>query len=790
MRAQRHARRQQDQPEQGREPRVAAGARQLGRARRGAGRAGAAGAAGAAGVVLRLRGLGGRRLRRAGVACACGCSSPNGSSYCSSPALCADAAAGTSASMAAATERFGAISAWRERVASAPASVTPPMSVTSPIEAPPRQDPETSKAIGLAAATMAANLVAVVFTVIFTRLLGADGYGSLAALLNLTIILFVPGSALQVAAAREGTLGRLGRGGELAGTLRRWTRHILIVLAVVAVGAAIVREPLAAALNVEQEWAAAAVPVTGVMWLLLCLQRGLLQSARAYKAVGLSVVLEALGRLAVSLAFVGLGAGVTGAYLGTLASLAVAATVVGYVLRRRLGAPTPGARQHPLRAVARDAALPIAVLTVVAALQNVDVIMAKHVLSDSVAGVYAATTVAAKAVVWIAVGLGFWVLPEATRRAATGADPRAVLARGLGVIAVISTCALTVFATVPGAAAADRVRRRVRDRRDRAADARRRLRAAGGGLHRRAVPARPAPPLVRRRARRRRAHRAGPADRRGRPRELRVRRAARAGARRLRRAVRGGHRPHRAGAAPGMTIAVRVLLVAVGALGALSLFQGLGPVRDQKAGLAAVTAKDGRTPQQRVARAYRLLDDAAAHTRSTAPEINLAQLDAFTKQPAKAIPRLRSVVAREPANYEAWLQLARTARTVDPALAARARAQALRLSPPVPRREVSAARQRQRDERERRHLPVPVDPGVHRPQRERRDQPGRGRRVAAARLRRRDHHRGDRHAEQQRARRGRARRPSRGRASARRGRGRRRCARAATRRGSRRSRRP
>jgi O-antigen/teichoic acid export membrane protein len=317
------------------------------------------------------------------------------------------------------------------------------------VESSSRQDPETAKAIGLAAATMAANLVAVVFTVIFTRLLGTDGYGSLAALLNLTIILFVPGSALQVAAAREGTLGRLGRGGELAGTLRRWTRHILVVLAVVAVGAALVREPLAAVLNVEQEWAAAAVPVTGVMWLLLCLQRGLLQSARAYKAVGLSVVLEALGRLAVSLAFVGLGAGVTGAYLGTLASLAVAATVVGYVLRRRLGAPTPGARQHPLRAVARDAALPIAVLTVVAALQNVDVIMAKHALSDSVAGVYAATTVAAKAVVWIAVGLGFWVLPEATRRAAAGADPRAVLARGLGVIAVIAACALAVFATVP-----------------------------------------------------------------------------------------------------------------------------------------------------------------------------------------------------------------------------------------------------------------------------------------------------------------------------------------------------
>lgn len=133
-----------------------------------------------------------------------------------------------------------------------------------------------------------------------------------------------------------------------------------------------------------------------------------------------------------------------------------------------------------------------------------------------------------------------------------------------------------------------------------------------------------------------------------------------------------------------MTIAVRIVLVAVAALGALWLVQSLGPVRDEKAGLAAVTAKDGRTPQQRLARAYRLLDDAAAHTRSTAPEINLAQLDAYAKHPERALPRLRSVVAREPENYEAWSLLAHIARTVDPATAARADARARRLSPPVP----------------------------------------------------------------------------------------------------------
>jgi O-antigen/teichoic acid export membrane protein len=307
----------------------------------------------------------------------------------------------------------------------------------------------TVAAAGLAAATMAANLVAVVFTVVFTRLLGTSGYGSLAALLNLSVILFVPGSALQVAAAREGTLGWLGARGELAATLARWTRRLLVALAVVAVVSVVAREPLAAALGVDQVWAAAAVPVTAGLWLLLSLQRGLLQAARAYRAVGLSIVLEAAGRLAAALVLVGLGAGVTGAYLGTLASFMVAATVLGALLRARLGPPATGAAVHRLRALARDAALPIAGLTLVAALQNVDVILARHVLDDEQAGVYAAATVAAKALVWIAAGLGMWLLPEAVHRLAAGRDPRPVLGRAFALIAATAAPALLAYAVLP-----------------------------------------------------------------------------------------------------------------------------------------------------------------------------------------------------------------------------------------------------------------------------------------------------------------------------------------------------
>ena len=121
----------------------------------------------------------------------------------------------------------------------------------------------------------------------------------------------------------------------------------------------------------------------------------------------------------------------------------------------------------------------------------------------------------------------------------------------------------------------------------------------------------------------------------------------------------------------------RAGIVVAALLVALWLASGLRPVRDEAAGLAAVRTDTGR--------AYELLERAAQRTRSTGPDVRLAQLDAFTERPDRAVRRLKSVVRREPENHEAWVLLAQNARTVDPALAARAVARARALSPPVGR---------------------------------------------------------------------------------------------------------
>lgn len=308
---------------------------------------------------------------------------------------------------------------------------------------------ETVKAAGLAAATVVANGLALAFTIVFARLLGADGYGSLAALVSTFLILSVPGSALQVAAARETALGRLGSGPALAATLERWTRALVVTSVAIVAFSIVMREPLAALVGVEEAWAAAATLPTGCLWLMLSLERGVLQGLHAYKPVGASIILEACGRLVFGLILVGGGLEVTGAYLGTPLAMLLAALVLALVLRRRTGSPDRRAVPHTLRELIGDAWAPVAALTLIAVLQNIDVIIVKHQLDDDAAGSYAAAAVAAKALIWVAIGVGLYLLPEAARRMRHGQDARPVLLRALAVITALGIPLLAVFGLAP-----------------------------------------------------------------------------------------------------------------------------------------------------------------------------------------------------------------------------------------------------------------------------------------------------------------------------------------------------
>ncbi|MGI8863841.1 MAG: polysaccharide biosynthesis C-terminal domain-containing protein [Solirubrobacteraceae bacterium] len=310
---------------------------------------------------------------------------------------------------------------------------------------------DTAKAAGLAVAMIANNVVALGSTFVFARLL--DDYGSLGALVSYLLILAVVGQALQVATAREGVLGHLGVGEDLLATVKRWTRTLLIVTAVLTVVSIALQDPIAAAVGVKKyPWAAAVGIPAGCVWLELSLLRGVLQGIGDYKSVGISLVAEQAVRLVTGAVLAAAWLGVTGAYLGSLLSYVAMCLYCWRELRRNVAGQT----SPPLRAGALDlwthvkrAWAPIAGLSVIAVLQNIDLIAAKHQFTKDTASAYAATAVAAKVLVWVAIGAGFYLVPEVSRRRAAGEDTRPVLTRALAIIAVCAVPCLLIFAAAP-----------------------------------------------------------------------------------------------------------------------------------------------------------------------------------------------------------------------------------------------------------------------------------------------------------------------------------------------------
>lgn len=295
---------------------------------------------------------------------------------------------------------------------------------------------------------IANNVIALGSTFVFARLIG--DYGSLTALVKYLLILTVVGQAMQVATAREGVLGHLGVGDDLLATVAGWAKAMLLVTLVMTAASISLRHQIADLVGVKHDaWAAAAGLPAACVYLQLCLMRGALQAIGDYRSVGISLVAEQGSRLVLGALLAVVGLNLTGAYLGSLFSYVAMSLYCAYRLRAQLLGTSQQAAGKPaisLWAHVKRAWVPIAGLGVVAVLQNIDVIAAKHRFPSAVASSYAATSVAAQVVIWVAMGAGFYLVPETSRRRAAGQDTRGVLLRALGIIAVCAVPCLLIFA--------------------------------------------------------------------------------------------------------------------------------------------------------------------------------------------------------------------------------------------------------------------------------------------------------------------------------------------------------
>ena len=110
---------------------------------------------------------------------------------------------------------------------------------------------DTGRAGGMAAAMIAGNVVGLLFTVVFARILGGADYGSLGALISTVIILQVAGNALQTTVAREVSGAIAARDPHPGGGVRRWLRRLVLFTLAATVVSILARDLLATIVGVD-----------------------------------------------------------------------------------------------------------------------------------------------------------------------------------------------------------------------------------------------------------------------------------------------------------------------------------------------------------------------------------------------------------------------------------------------------------------------------------------------------------------------------------------------------------
>jgi O-antigen/teichoic acid export membrane protein len=305
----------------------------------------------------------------------------------------------------------------------------------------------------LAIGGLVANGLNIVATVLIARLLTTHQYGGVAQLLGLFFVLSMPGSALLVGVVRRIAAGTArGRQQEVHQWTTRLYRRCLIGLAVWAAFSLAIEAPLASALRLPSSGGVAAVLIAGGVWFLLCIDRAVLQGHRRYAGLGLNLMVEIGIRTVFVLSFAAAGFGILGFAVGLLLGEVAAAGHAHVLSGRAWDYPAIAPTSPDL--VARDRTLSIDLgaalvgFILLGLLQNTDIILVGR-LDPASSGPYAAISVASKSLVFGAILLGSYVLPEAAIRWHQGQHALRQLAVTLVFLLVPAAVLLVVALVAP-----------------------------------------------------------------------------------------------------------------------------------------------------------------------------------------------------------------------------------------------------------------------------------------------------------------------------------------------------
>nr|GLK38158.1 polysaccharide biosynthesis protein [Rhodococcus wratislaviensis] len=288
----------------------------------------------------------------------------------------------------------------------------------------PRQTLTSSAVAGVTmvtAGSMIANIASYLLHLPASRWLGPAGYGEFASLLAAQLVLAVPALALQTVVAREVVRGKGAHAVRLLGY------RCAVIVAV----AAMLLAPLVSWALDTGMLATFSALVTAPVLVLLATEQGLLQGSARFGPLSLVLAAAGVAKVVPAVVVLAVGAG---------PGLALAASAVGtglVALCARLFADSGITGESGTRigvaAVLKASQVQLALI----ALSSMDLVIARIVLSNDDAGLYALGAVATKAAFWLPQAVGVVLYPRMANPAHSAQAIRSALAVLVGLGAVL-----------------------------------------------------------------------------------------------------------------------------------------------------------------------------------------------------------------------------------------------------------------------------------------------------------------------------------------------------------------
>ena len=296
----------------------------------------------------------------------------------------------------------------------------------------------SSAVIAVAIAVM--NVTTYAYTIIAAHTIGKDAYGAFSALMGALLVISVLSLGLQAAGAR--------RIAAHPGQVAAIEEIVLGVGLRSALGLGAICLALAPVLNhvlrLDSLPTALLVCVAAVPLTYMGAQAGVLQGERRWEPLALVYLSAGLARIGIGTGLVLARPGEFSAMLGVALGCWVP-VLVGWVALRRPRVEHTHAEGHPGIDLMREVGASSQALLAFFALSNADILIARAVMSDSEAGLYASGLIMVKAILFLPQFVVVIAFPSMSKQGAS----RKALALALTVSAALGSCGVLATLVVP-----------------------------------------------------------------------------------------------------------------------------------------------------------------------------------------------------------------------------------------------------------------------------------------------------------------------------------------------------